>query len=461
MSLANEILYGDVRSVQAQLQMGADPNEIDEYGFTPLIEAAIVNKVDVSELLIKMGADPNMPDFAGRTPLHWAVENQNDALATLLLENKADPNCHTNTAEPALAIPVLRGQEKIKNLLYKYGGDINFAKDYINGKLLGHRFELLGHAYMSTPKKQFIVLDLEGFFLEFSLSIIKDSLLRFRKNYAARRLTYLFPHIDKIISALDIAAELIRYQQYTIDLTEHEDRINQLLSQPLLIIPATYQGHAITFVRYGNIFAKCDRGANSQFEGSVVIYRITQPENLTTGLLRQIVYKKQKDEFMHSGINERLGLERVMNLPVGPQITGNCSWANVEAAIPTMLFMSLLTDKNYKSEVKRAMRDAINFYEQWREWDKDRALDECIQSFTDSDEVRQASKAIILAAVLFQTCEYTDIKNIQRAEKILSILSKKEFHPYLENYVKVYYKKKWTEAGENLMHLFDMVAPSR
>lgn len=461
MSLANEIIYGDAKSVTAMLANGADPDEVDEYGFTPLIEAAIVNKVDVATVLLRAGADPNQTDFAGRSPLHWAVENQNLELAELFLNYKADPNSHTNSAEPILAIPMLRKQENVKQLLYKYGANLDFARDYINAKLLGHRYELTGHVYIVNAKEEFILLDLEGFFLEFSLGIIQNSLARFIKNFSARKFSGLTKKIKTIVQSLDVASELIRYQQYTIDLKQYEQRINYLFHTPLLLIPATYQGHAITFVRYGDLFAKVDRGANSQFEGSVVIYRMRRPQALTPAMLHQIVYTKQSDDFMHSGINQQLGLVRVMNLPIGPQITGNCSWANVEGAVPTMLFMLLMSDPTYRSDMYDCIAQSLEFYDAWREWDKDRALDECIQNFGHDEKIRNASKAVLLAATLFQTCEYSDIKNIERAERILSVLAKNQFSQYIENYVKVYYKKKWSEAGENLMHLFDMVAPKR
>lgn len=460
-SLANEIIYGTTDSVTGLLEAGTDPNEYDEYGFTPLIESVIADRFKIAEILLAHDADPNQADFAGRTPLHWAAESHNLKLCQLLLEHKADPNAYTYSAEPVLAIPYLRAQQRLKSLLYKHGAQLSFAKDYVNGKLLGHRYELRGHTYIVNTKNEFVLLDLEGFFLEFSLRTIKESVKRYKINFSAKHLKDYFDKIEIIIKSLTVASELVRYQQYTVDLRKQENRINQLLQAPLLLIPATYRGHAITFIKLGNLFAKCDRGVNSKFEGSVVIYKITKPKKSTTKLFKKILYQKQSDEFMHLGINKFLGLERILNLPIGPQITGNCSWANVEAAIPTMLFFLLATEQTEKTNIGLCAKKALTFYEEWREWDKDRALDECIQSFDDSKEMRNASKAILLATILFQTCNYEDIRNIARAEKILSILKDEEFKDYLETYVRIYYKDKWSEAGENLMHLFDIVSPEK
>ena len=56
-------------------------NEMDAYGFTPLIEAAIIDKIDTAERLIAHDADVNHADMVGRTALHWAAENNNAALS--------------------------------------------------------------------------------------------------------------------------------------------------------------------------------------------------------------------------------------------------------------------------------------------------------------------------------------------------------------------------------------------
>ena len=48
--------------------------------------------------------------------------------------------------------------------------------------------------------------------------------------------------------------------------------------EDLLIIPVGYEGHAITFVRLGNIWVKCDRREDSRLYDNVVFYQMTRPE---------------------------------------------------------------------------------------------------------------------------------------------------------------------------------------
>lgn len=458
-SLSDEILFGTKESVEAMLHAGgtAEINEIDAYGFTPLIEAAIVNNTEIAQLLLNYRAQVNAADLTGRNALHWSVDNANLDLTKLLLDHKADPNAYTTTSQPILVKPLLRDQSDLKKLLYQYGADLKFAQDFISAKLLGHRYELTGVTDIVNTKGEFIELDFEGFYLEFTMGIIESSLRRYKNNFGARHLRQYFGYLEKIIQALNIASRLIRYQQYTYKISDHVQEINSLLDNELIIIPVAHRGHAITFIKYGNLFAKCDRGENSKREGSVVIYDVQNMNALNKALIRELIYEKQTPEFIKEGFKHLLGLKPLLVLPVPSQITGNCSWANVEATIPTILFILLVINRS-KTERRNSQSyidEALDFYQQWIEWDRDRALDDCVKSFYSSTKARRASKAAILAAILFQKFHYPDEKDMVRAEKILPILFTPEYRYILDAYLKVYTKKFNTPSGANMLKFIE------
>ena len=98
MPLTQQILHGNTSAIQHLIQEGADVNEIDVYGYTPLIEAAIVNNVEAAKILLENGAVIDKDDMAGRTPLHWATDNNALALADLFLQYKAAPNATARSA---------------------------------------------------------------------------------------------------------------------------------------------------------------------------------------------------------------------------------------------------------------------------------------------------------------------------------------------------------------------------
>jgi hypothetical protein len=456
MSLANTIIYGTKNDVEQLIAAGADVDEADEYGFTPLIEAAIVNDPEIAKLLIEHGADVNQSDSTKRTALHWAVDNHHLPLCQLLLENNANPNAYTSGGQSVLVYPLLRKQAALKKLLYQYRANLNFAQDFINTKLLAHRYQLLGQVDIVNAEGRFIEINLEGFVLEFTLSIVQNSLERYRNNFAARNLRTYFNYLGRIIESFTTATELLKYQRYTIDIQQHSQRIDALLDSKLLLIPIACEGHAITFINYGNLLVRCDRGEHSRVEGSVVVYQINNRHEFNPAFIKYLLYQSQTRDFINHGIKEFLDLRPIAYLPLPAQITGNCSWANVEASIPAMLFLLMLQKKNSRREIVNHKTAALEFYRQWLEWDKDRALEECIESFHRASKARKASKAALLGSILAQQCNYDIPKDVSRADKILPILTIPDYQYVLKSYLEIYWKNRRTKVGKNLVQLLDL-----
>jgi len=456
-TLSDAIIYGSLNDVAAFINAGAPLNEIDDYGYSPLVQTAIMNDIEKAKLVIDAGADINFADLTGRTALHWAADNNNDDFCKLLLDHGANPNAYTTAGQPILTIPVLRDFKKIKTLLRKKGASLTFAQDFINAKLLGHRFQLKGQVDITDPMGTFIEIDYEGFYLEFTLALILNSLINFRNNYAARNLRHHFEDLQKIIISFTIASELIQYQHYNIDVHQHEKRIDKLLNYNLSLIPVAYMGHAITFIKYGPLFARVDRGEYGKKHGSVIIYEITKQPHFSKELIKELLYKRQSDEMVTEGVKEYLGLRQLTLLPISLQISGNCSWANVEAAVPTMIFLlALFKNKtNNDAEVNHAKNIAMSFYQEWLEWDKRIALNNCIDGFNKLSKERQASKVAILNAILFQSCNPNNPKDREKIIKILPYVTNPEFSYVLKSYVQTYYQESGLPIGKKFINILD------
>jgi hypothetical protein len=446
--LTDAILAEDLSSVKQVLRYGVDVNQLDEYGFRPLIEAAIVDNIEISRLLLSQGADPNRQDVVGSTALQWAAENNNLKLSQLLLEHHANPNAYNFSGQPVLTMPLLRRQAPLKKLLLQAGADMTFTQDYINTKLLGHVFELVGLTSIVNPQNQFVEVDFEGFILEVTLGVIADSIAQFQNHFAARQLRRYAGLSQFIVEIMQRASQLIKYQQYRVDLNKYQAQITALIQQEPLLIPVGYEGHAITFIKRGDIWVKCDRREDSRLYDNIMFYHMRYPERADSEFLKKLFYEKLSDNFVNDEIDHFLGLEPITELKIEAQVSGNCSWANVEAAIPAIFFLVLTQISQDAQAIAYYKTLALNFYHRWREWNKDRALRYCIQSYEEGDAVRKACKAEILAAILFQRCQNHQRVDKERLELILSVLLHSPYEYILKNYLRVYYYESYTEQGK-------------
>lgn len=450
MTIAQDIISCRMPDFDLYIREGGSLDDIDEYGFTPLIETAITRQPKIAQALLERGVNVNKADVTGRTALHWAVDNEDLDMVRVLLQHGANPNAYTNAGLSILVYPVLRGQNPLKHLLYQQGARLDFALDFIHGKLLGHRYELQGDIDIVNAEGEFIELDFEGFILEFTVAIVKDSLRRFTSSYSTRHLRESFPNLHNIMDAFGIASSLLQLQHH-VDLSKQDlANLRRWLKAPMLILPAASRGHAMCFVRFNQWWAKIDRGENSLKEGSVNIYRMDRPEAFTLEFLREFLYKKQSRAYFHKAINKQLGLVPVAQLPISSQITGNCSWANIQAAVPVGYALQEL-----ELHQNLSIDKSIEVYNSWVEWDKDRALDECVHRFYLANPLRKASLAAMLGAVLFQACDYANAHHVARAEKIMTILALPDYYYILKSYLETYCLPRLTRRGNNLLKLLD------
>ena len=96
---------GDIETVKAQLNEGADPNARDrELGVTPLSWATLFNQVEVAEFLIQKGADVNARNRDGGTSLHAAAFLGHADIAALLIQKGADVNARNAKDESPLDV---------------------------------------------------------------------------------------------------------------------------------------------------------------------------------------------------------------------------------------------------------------------------------------------------------------------------------------------------------------------
>jgi hypothetical protein len=453
-SLSDTIIYAGTKDVVKMLPEVEKIDEIDVYGYTPLVQCAIVDSISKAEALLDYGANIDFQDLTGRTALHWAASNDNYDFCALLLNRGADSNSYSYAGQSALVTPLLRHQEKVVKLFFQKGASLDLALDFINAKLLGHRFELEGRADIADAKGNIMEVELEGFYLEFSLEAFINSLVDFRNNFGGKHLRKYFPKLNIIIHALRVASELLKYQHYLIDVDQHRKKIDELINQELLILPLAFTGHAISLIKFGEWLVRCDRGEYGRENGTIIFYQIRNPSLFSKSLIKQLLYQKQYAESINQSLPQYLNLDQKFVLPILPQKAGNCSWANVEAILPALLYLLLFIEKGERGSEKMAT-EVLSFYNEWQEWDKNRALYFTEQSFRQTSGARAAAKVTLLAAVLFQACQYGNEKDMDKAKKIIPILIAPEYNYVLKSYIEIFGKEINHPLLRNLNNFLD------
>lgn len=115
--------------VDSLLKAGADPN-IDRNGWTALMSAAYNLNRDNTKLLLNSGADPGKVDNEGCTALMIAAKNDSeynyqDCVSELLIKAGTDLNVQDKGGRTALTIALDTGCNHVAELLVKAGADPN------------------------------------------------------------------------------------------------------------------------------------------------------------------------------------------------------------------------------------------------------------------------------------------------------------------------------------------------
>lgn len=449
------IIHGNLEQLKQALPHVSDLNYLDEYGYSPLIECAIVDDLEKARLLLECPVDLELKDLAKRTALSWAVSNNNMPLVELLLEKGSNPNVYSLSGEPLLVKPLLGGNQKLKKMLLNKGASVTFANDYVYAKLLGHRYELVGSVDIVDPNGVFVEVDYEGFYFDFSLSLIRHSILDFQNHYVAKNLHGWLNAIEPIASAIARAGRLLHYDNYLTDYRKHIDDITRAFRADPIVIPIGQEGHAFTLVKAGSLLAICDRAKDSDTAGAVPIYYINRLARFDVNALCELMYGKQNIEAIKGWLRDELMLTEVARLPLRPQRMGNCSWANSEAVIPALFTMLQMNQQHQSIDKDHVVVDALELYQRWRDWDRQRALQFFINTFQTADAARRASIAALLAGVVFQTCSADHHEDVERAKRIINLLHRENYQYVWQSYIEVYVHKKSTAVGKNLMRLLE------
>jgi ankyrin repeat protein len=130
-ALDHAVMLGYEDKVRLLLQHGADPNlaedpdpEDDGRFITPLIDATRNDtRLGIMRLLLAAGANPNQCDDLGMTPLMCAASSGAIGALNLLLASGAIPTIETKSGQTALHFAMTRDSPEIVHRLIELGLD--------------------------------------------------------------------------------------------------------------------------------------------------------------------------------------------------------------------------------------------------------------------------------------------------------------------------------------------------
>jgi ankyrin repeat protein len=111
--------------IKLLLANGADPDERDEKGNTPLHAAILLGNEEAAGLFIAHGADVNARNESRIAALHYAANGGQMGIVTELLAKGADVNARDNHGDTPLHNAALRGYREVVEVLVAHGADAN------------------------------------------------------------------------------------------------------------------------------------------------------------------------------------------------------------------------------------------------------------------------------------------------------------------------------------------------
>lgn len=122
----------DFENIKSAIEHGADVNTVDKEGWTALIVAVAMPRIDIAEFLIGHGANINVRDNNGEPLLFYAVIEGGTEMTKFLLDKGVDINIKDNLGLTALHKAVFKQNVPMIKFLLEHGADVNAQSGKFN-----------------------------------------------------------------------------------------------------------------------------------------------------------------------------------------------------------------------------------------------------------------------------------------------------------------------------------------
>ncbi len=120
-------MFGDLKGLKFLLDEGANPDQRDEGGMTPLHYAASAGRLEEGKLLLENGAALDAWDAERATPLYFAAYFGRTGMTDFLLKKGANPNTRNQADYTPLHVAAERGHYEVVAALLVHAADPGIA----------------------------------------------------------------------------------------------------------------------------------------------------------------------------------------------------------------------------------------------------------------------------------------------------------------------------------------------
>lgn len=121
--ITEHLFFDNPAQIKSLLQRGADVDEVDSSGRTPLMHAVMLGNAGNAEVLLDHGANIEAVDQSGRTPLKHAILLKREDLVRLLLARGANTEATGGEGGQTPLMTALIGSPKIVKILLQHGAN--------------------------------------------------------------------------------------------------------------------------------------------------------------------------------------------------------------------------------------------------------------------------------------------------------------------------------------------------
>lgn len=309
-------------------ELGADLNKETSVGWFPIIVAIKKNNLQMVRLLKELGADLNVETNKGWIPITRAIRENNIDMVKLLIKLGADINRSNKLGNIPLTFAIEGCLPEIQKLLVDQGADIEYAKEFINRKLIAHLWGIKGRSKLKNKSGKEINFKLAGFSTTAIIKKLSENVqFFFNSNRSAK-----FPLSEQakqiIQECIDKASQCINKASPLS--TESNSAIVAKIKQnkPHVILGGSSK-HAISIVLCKDKLVVCNRGRGRR-ANAAEIYSLPAAE-VTEEMIKKFKVSYRDPKAFNQMISA-LNLRYLGGFNQKNQKMGNCTWASAKAA---------------------------------------------------------------------------------------------------------------------------------